>query len=224
MAMFEAEVELEKRSSFLPLILLLALVATLIGLVAYVVLEVRARRDLSAAEASSFVNQILRGGGPSELHFHVGKITWGLDEKPTDPHFTLLEKIGIVKISSRKPTSITVALTPEGERLIAGIPSSQKNHTSDGIQYVIPLAERQLTEITRMTMTGPNDAVVDYKWKWVPNALGEKLDASSPLVKSFNTWDRSNLIEKYGVDFFHAAPVTGRLALARVDRVWKIAE
>lgn len=222
--MFESEVEMEKRSSFMPLVLLLALVATLIGLVAYVVLEVRAKKDLSAAEASTFVNATLRAQGPSLLHFRVGKITYGLDEKPTDPHFLLLEKMGVVKISDKRPASIVVKITPQGEREIGGIPGFQKNKTSDGTQYIVPLAERQMVEVSSVTMKGPNDALVEYTWKWAPNALGEKLDASSPLVKSFNTWDRSKLIDKYGVDFFNAAPMRGSIAMARVDRVWKIAE
>ncbi len=222
--MFESEVEMENRSSALPLVLLLALVATLIGLVAYVVLEARAKKDLSAAEAATFVNATLRAQGPSLLHFRVGKITYGLDEKPTDPHFRMLEKMGIVKISDKRPASIMVKITPEGERAIESIPGFQKNKTSDGIQYVVPLAERQMVEISSVTMKGPNDALVEYSWKWAPNPLGEKVDASSALVKSFNTWDRAKLIEKYGVDFFQAPPVRASIAMARVDRVWKIAE
>ena len=222
--MFESEVEMENRSTFLPLVLLLALVATLIGLVAYVALEIRAKKDLSAAEATPFVEATLRSEGPALLHFRVGKITYSLDEKPADPHFRLLEKMGLVKISNRKPASIVVAITPAGERMVSSIPGWQKNKTSDGIQYVVPLAERRMVEVNRVTMKGPNDAVAEYSWKWVPNELGTKLDASTPLVKSFNTWDRSTLIDKYGVDFYGATPVRGTIALARIDRVWKIAE
>jgi hypothetical protein len=222
--MFESEVELEKRSGFLPLILLLALVATLCALVAYVLLEVRAKKDLSASEAATFVNATLRSQGPAVLHFRVGKITYGMDEKPTDPHFRLLEKMGLVKISDRKLTSIFVTITPQGERQVSSIPGMQKNKTSDGIQYVVPLAERQMVEVSRVTMKGPNDAVVEYTWKWAPNDLGTKLDASAPMVKAFNTWDRATLIDKYGVDFYSAAPVKGSIALARIDRVWKIPE
>lgn len=222
--MFEAEVEMEKRSSFLPLVLLLALVATLVGLVAYVALEVRAKKDLSAAEAAPFVQATLRSQGPAVLHFRVGKITYGMDEKPADPHFRLLEKLGMVKISNRKPASIVVNITAQGERMVSSIPRWQKNKTSDGIQYVVPLAEREMVEIASVKMKGPNDAVVEYTWKWAANELGAKLDASSPLAKSFNTWERSTLIDKYGVDFYGGPPVRGTIALARIDRVWKIAE
>jgi hypothetical protein len=224
MAMFEAEVEMEKRSSFLPLVLLLALVATLVGLVAYVALEVRAKKDLSAAEAAPFVQATLRSQGAAVLHFRVGKITYGMDEKPADPHFRLLEKLGMVKISNRKPASIVVNITAQGERMVSSIPRWKKNKTSDGIQYVVPLAEREMVEIASVKMKGPNDAVVEYTWKWAPNELGAKLDASSPLAKSFNTWERSTLIDKYGVDFYGGPPVRATIALARIDRVWKIAE
>ena len=41
--MFEAELEMERRSSFLPLLLMACLVAAIAGMVAYVVIQVRAR-------------------------------------------------------------------------------------------------------------------------------------------------------------------------------------
>jgi hypothetical protein len=42
-------------------------------------------------------------------------------------------------------------------------------------------------------------------------------------VKSFNTWDRGTLIDKYGAKFYHAAPVHAVIAVTRNDKgVWQI--
>ena len=51
--MFEDEIQLERRSSFMSLILLFSLVAVIVGLVAYVVMDIRAKKDLTAAEAGN---------------------------------------------------------------------------------------------------------------------------------------------------------------------------
>ena len=72
-------------------------------------------------------------------------------------------------------------------------------------------------------MSGVNTAVADYNWKWVPNQLGEVFDASGPLVKSFNLWDRQTLINKYGVDFYSESGKRSALNLARAGREWSIA-
>jgi len=45
--MFEAEVEMEKRSSFLPLLLMLCLVAAILGLIGYVVLQAKGKHRLA---------------------------------------------------------------------------------------------------------------------------------------------------------------------------------
>ena len=67
--MFEAEVEMEKRSSFLPVLLLVCLVAAIVGMVGYVVVQVRQRTPLSSQEASRIVAAALQGPGPAVLHF-----------------------------------------------------------------------------------------------------------------------------------------------------------
>jgi hypothetical protein len=48
------------------------------------------------------------------------------------------------------------------------------------------------------------------------------LDASGSLVKSFNTWDRGTLIDKYGVKFYHDAPTKAVIAFVRGDGEWKV--
>jgi len=220
---FEAEVKMEKQSSVLPLLLLLSLMAAVLGVVAYVVLEIRARQPLSTKEAGSVVESILKAQGPAVIHFHGGLVMPSVDEKPRDPHYRLLEKAGVVKTAKAAGGGSMVTLTPVGERL-ASIPGFKKWKNADRTtSYAIPLAERQLVEISSITMTGVNDAAVQYTWKWVPNQLGDDLDAAGKLVKSFNTWDRATLIEKYGADFYHGDPTRASVNLVRTDKGWKVA-
>ena len=73
------------------------------------------------------------------------------------------------------------------------------------------------------TMANPSHAIVEFTWKWEPNQLGEAFDASGPLVKSFNTWERGTLIQKYAADFYHANPVRTTVTLAKVGKGWQIA-
>lgn len=71
-------------------------------------------------------------------------------------------------------------------------------------------------------MTGMGRATAEFTWGWDPNEVGEMLDASGSLVKSFNTWDRGTLIDKYGVKFYHDAPTKAVIAFVRGDGEWKV--
>ena len=221
--MFEAEIEMERRSSFLPLLLLACLVTAIAGMVTYVVFQVRARTPLSAQEASGVVAATLQGPGPAVLHFRSGLVVSSVAEKPGDPHYRLLEKAGIVKLAKAARGAELVSLTPAGERLLASIPGVKKWKESDGtFSYQVPLAQRELVRVTDVAMTSVNTATVSYEWKWVPNQLGNLFDAGGPEVKGFNLWDRQTLINKYQADFYHATPTKSTLALARTDSGWKI--
>jgi hypothetical protein len=219
--MFEAEVEMEKRSSFFPLLLMICLVVGIVGLVTYVILQVRGKTPLSAQEASTIVAATLKGPGPAVTHFSTGLVK--NDEKLPDPNYRLLEKAGIVKLAKAPQGSVLVSLTPEGERLLTGVPGFKKEKETDGtFLYQAPLAQRQLVGIAGVNMNGADNAIIEYNWKWVPNPLGDVFDASGPLVKSFNLWERQTLINKYEVDFYHGSPMKSTLALARTGRGWKI--
>lgn len=221
--MFEAEVEMERRSAFLPLLLLVFLVAGIVGMMTYVVFQVRAKTPLSAQEAGGIVAAALEGPGPAIIHFHTGLVKPSVIEKPGDPHYRLLEKAGIVKLAKAPRGAALVSLTPGGERLVTTIPGFKKWKETDGtFTYQVPLAQRQLVNVTAVNMIGVNNATVEYTWKWVPNQMGDLFDAGGPLVKSFNLWDRQTLINKYEVDFYHATPTKSTLALARTDQNWKI--
>lgn len=221
---FEAEVKMEKQSSILPLLLLLSLVAAVLGVVAYVVMEARARQPLSSSQAGSIVQNILQAQGPAVTHFHAGLVMPSVDEKPRDPHYRLLEKLGVVKTAKAAGGGTMVRVTPAGERLFSSIPAVKKWKNADGTtSYAVPLAQRQMVAISKVTMNGVNDALVEYTWSWVPNQMGDSFDAAGAAVRSFNTWDRATLIEKYGADFYHGDPTRASVNLVRTDKGWKVA-
>jgi hypothetical protein len=221
--MFEAEVEMERRSTVLPLLLMLCLAAAIVGLVGYVVLQVREQSPLNAQQASPTVAAALAAQGPAVVHFRTGVVKASADEKPGDPNYRLLEKAGIVKLAKGSAGSVVVTLTPVGDHLLASIPGLKKEKDDGGFSYKVPLAERQLVNIGAIEMNGVNGAIVGYVWKWTPNQLAEVFDAGGPLVKSFNTWDRQTLINKYEADFYHGDPTRSTLALARNGKEWKVA-
>jgi len=223
--MFEAEVEMERRSSILPLLLMMCLVAGIVGLATYVLFQVRGKTPLRAQDASAIVAAALQGPGPVVIHFRTGLIKPSVDEKPGDPNYRLLEKAGIIKLGKAAKGSVMVSITPEGERLMSGVPGFKKSKEADGtFSYQAPLAQRQLVSIAGVNMNGVDNATVEYTWKWVPNQLGDVFDAGGPLVKSFNLWERQTLINKYEVAFYNGEPTKSTLALARSGREWKISK
>jgi len=155
--MFEAEVEMERRSSFLPLVLMMCLVTAIVGLAAYVLLQVRERTPLSTQQASGIVAATLQGPGPAIIHFRTGLVKPNTDLKPGDPNYRLLEKAGIVKLAKAPRGSVLVSITPEGERLMAGLPGFTKSKEADGtFSYQAPLAQRQFVNIASVNMNGGN--------------------------------------------------------------------
>jgi len=220
--MFEEELKLQKESSFLiPLVLVLVLIAVIVGAIGYWVVP---GRSLSQQQAAGLVSAYLKGEGPATIHFHVGVLKPSVDEKIRDPHYRLLEKAGILKLGKSKGEAVSVALAPEGERRLAAIPGVVKTRNPDGSDaYTVPLAERQLVAVSKVTMTGRDVAAVQFTWKWAPNELGNAFDAAGPLVKSFNIWDRSTLIQNYGVAFYHVEPAQAALTFVRGDKGWRLA-
>jgi hypothetical protein len=220
--MFEAEVEMEKRSSFLPLVLMMCLVAAIVGLAGYILLQARERTPLTAEQASGIVAASVQGPGPAIIHFHTGLVKPSADEKPEDPNYRLLEKAKIVKLAKAAKGSVMVSITPEGERLMTGLPGFKKSKEADGtFLYQAPLAQRQFVSIAGVNMVGTNSATVDYNWKWIPNELGDVFDAGGPMVKSFNMWERQTLINKYAATFYHGDPSRSTLVLVRNGKEWK---
>jgi len=223
--MFEAEVEMERRSSFLPLVLMMCLVVAIAGLAVYIVLQVRERTPLSAEQASPVVAATLQKAAPATIHFHTGRVKPSGNDKPADPNYRLLEKAGIVKMAKAEHGATLVSLTPAGERLLAGLPGFKKSEEADGTVLVeAPLAQRQFVSVAGVEMSGVNNAVVAYNWRWIPNQLGDVFDAGGSLVKSFNLWERQTLINKYNANFYHGDSTRSTMVLARSGHDWKIAQ
>ena len=222
--MFEQELEMEKRnSSVVPLLLIVVLILSIVGVAVFYLLQ--SRQVLSQGEAQEVVVASLKNMGPVTIHFETGLVKASVEEKPRDPNYRLLEKAGLVTLGKDdKGWRTPVTLTPKGRDLFASLPGVTKSKDKDGADiYVVPIADRKLAGISKITMTGTGRATVEYSWKWGTNQLGELFDASGSLVKSFNTWDRATLISKYGANFYHAEPTKVALTLAKGDKGWQIA-
>ena len=224
--MFEQELEMEKRnSSVVPLLLIVTLILVIVGVSGYYVLQ--SRKVLTNQEAAEVAVSVLKLQGPATVRFHTGIIKSSIDDKPHDPHYRLLEKAGLVRVGKDTGTYKTITpieLTDQGKRLLEEIPGVTKGSEKDGTQiYSVPLAERKLIAVTKVTMVNPTVALVDITWKWEPNKLGNLFDASGSMVKEFNTWDRATLIQKYGADFYHGDPTRVTLSMMKGDNGWQIA-
>ena len=220
--MFEAEVELEKRSSFGPLLLVIALLATILGLITYIFMQ--SRQHLAPAEAAQVVSSLLHAQGPASVQFHGGMVVASVNDRPTDPHYRLLEKAGLVKIGKQQGRTTPIIVTAVAQKEFQAIPEFRQWKDKDGTDvYFVPLAERKLAQVSSVTMKSPTIAQVEYAWKWEANKIGEMFDASGSLVKGFNTWDRATLIQKYGANFYHAEPTKTSVTLVRSEKGWQIA-
>jgi hypothetical protein len=222
--MFEQELEMEKKeSTIIPLLLILSLAGVILGSIGYWVVQMR--KTLTPEQATAVVGDILKQQGPVVLIIHSGKVETSINEKPHDPHYKLLEKAGLLKTADVKGKDlVNVTLTPEGEKMITEIPEFKKTENKDGTASLfIPIASKQVVSISNVKMSGPNVAVVEYTWKWVPTPVGDIFDADNKLVKAFNIWDTQTLISKYDVNYYHGAPQKAVVRMVRGDNdQWKV--
>jgi hypothetical protein len=222
-AMFEQELEMEQQqSSVVPLILIIAMILAFVGVAGYYVME--NRKVMPAVEASDLIAASLKSDGPAIFHFRTGMVVASVQDRPHDANYRLLEKAGLINIGKDKGRTTPVTLTAAGRKLLADIPGVKENKDpKDGtLEYVVPAAERKLAGTPKVTMLGIGRAKADFEWAWAPTQMGELLDASGPTVKSFNTWDRGTLIDKYGAKFYHAAPVKATMTFTKGDKGWQI--
>lgn len=208
--LFAAEIAMEKRSfGFLPLLLAIALLVIIGGSIIYWVKG--SYEVLSTSTANTTVSGILKQQG-AFVRFSVG------DVDPTngqqDPLYKLLTRAGVVVSKPKGKQLLAVALTEPGQSLVSSIDGVQTLKHGDGTtSYRVPLAERQVVSIDKVTLLKPHLAKVDYTWKWVPNRLGREFNAESDLVKSFTEYDRQLLIKSYAVDFYTAPPAKASIVL-----------
>ncbi len=225
--MFEQELEMEKReSSVVPLLLIVALIVAIVGIAGYYIIQ--NRKVLSMEEATRVATSVLEQQGPATVTFHTGLVKASVNDNPEGPHYRLLAKAGLLSVGKGQGTygtTFPVGLTTAGQEMMKRISNVQKSQEKDGTDlYLVPLAERKLVAVTKINMINPTHATVTMTWNWKTNPLGELFDASGPEVKSFNTWDRATLIQKYGADFYHAAPTEVTLGMMKTDNNgWQIA-
>lgn len=220
--LFAAELAMEKDTfNFAPILLAVVMVVAIAGTIVYFVRS--SREVISVSTANQVVSNILRAQA-SATKFSTGTVepNNGLE----DPLYRLLTKAGVVAAKPDKPkdaTSLVVEVTGPGESLLSSIDGVKKTpRVTGGMNYAVPLAERKLISIDKITLVKPHLAKVDYTWKWVPNKLGEEFDASGSLVKNFSTWERSTLINSYGADFYGAEPTKTSILVAEGDDgVWR---
>ena len=216
--MFEQEIEMEqKESSIVPLLLIIGLAGVIVGSVVYWVLQ--ARKTLSPERATAVMTDILNKQGPVTLIFRTGMVEPSINEKPRDPHYKLMEKAGLLKTAEVKGKDrVNVTLTPNGEQVLAKLPDLRKREDKDGTTvYFVPLASKKVVAISKVTMSGPNLARVEYTWQWSPTVVGEIFDTNSKYVKTFNIWDTQTLISKYDVNYYHGEPAKAVINMVRGD-------
>src|SRR5579864_1376127 len=142
--MFEQELEMEKReSSVVPLLLIVVLILSIVGVAIYFLLQ--SRQVLSDQEARDAIVSSLKSMGPVTIHFETGLVKSSVEEKPHDPNYRLLEKAGLIKLGKDQGWKTPVALTPKGRDLLEGIAGVNKSKDKDGSDiYMVPVAERKL--------------------------------------------------------------------------------
>jgi len=218
--MFEQELELERKSSWGPLILVVALVGTMVGVIGYYVFQLK--KGISQAEATTVIEAQLKAKVPT-VAFRSGKVQANGGEQPKDPHYKVLEKAGLLNLKNVSWDTNIVEVTPAGEKLFSSIPGFTKKQNSDNTwTYDVPLATKKLLKIDSLKLNNPGSATVEYEWQWVPNQVGDLFDVGSGNLNSYTTWDRQKLIDRYGADFYHAEAKKEALSLVKGDKGWQL--
>jgi hypothetical protein len=218
--MFEQEIEMEKKSSsFGPLLVIFLLVLVVVGGAGYVLFQ--SKQTLKPEIAAQVLEDAFKTRGPVTTEFSTGLIGWST---ATQPHYTVLEKAGLVSISKPdREARKTIKLTSKGSTEVAAFPEFKPDVDKDGrTTYTIPLATRKLVEVGKITMNGPNMATVEYVWKWEPTTMGDLFDASGKELQSLPSWQRATVIEKHGADYYHSAPTTTTVRLVKSTKGWKV--
>ncbi len=223
--MFEQEIEMEKKQGggFGPVLIIILMVLVVFGGVGYLVWQ--GRQTLKPEEAAPIITAAWLQNGPAKVSFHTGLVTPDINETTTDPHYKLMTKLGLMTTKPAKNGSLQVDLTPEGEKRITAIPEFQKKDMKNGVAlYKVPLASKEIVKIEKVTWVSPTQAQVEYTWKWKTNDLGKDFDAASPQVKAFGAYERSTLIQKYGVDFYNAPPIKETVRMSKKDGKWQLGD
>jgi hypothetical protein len=221
--MSEPEIEGKNRHAVdVLLVLMLVLTVGLIGIAGYFLSE--NRTALTPSQAASTVATSLKNHGSTAISFHIGLVKDRSDESAWDPRYRMLEKVGVITIGESQGSGAPVSLTVEGKKLLKQIPGVKRLEEADGtVAYTIPLAEMKLVQITNVATSRPGRATVEFTWRWAPNVLGERFDASGTDVRTFSSEERMELMDKYGARFYRQAPETAVVALEKSPQGWRLA-
>jgi hypothetical protein len=223
--MFEQEIEMEQKEGrgIGAVFMIIAMIGMLVGGIGFVVYQ--STRTLKPEDAAQLVTASIKLQPPTEIKFHAGRLQASMNDSLDRPHYKLLSEAGLITIQKDKKTSTAqINLTADGEKTITSIPEFQKKSESDGtVAYAVPLAIRKFIKIENITKLAANRFQVEYTWGWEPNKLGEAFDISGKYIQGFNTWDRSQLIDKYGANYYHAEPTKATILVVKGAEGWTIA-
>lgn len=204
--MFEEEIKFEeKQSNIIPLLMIVTLVVGVLGVLGYFILE--SRRTVSDEQALQAGQAMIAAQGPEKVHFHVGFVRPSPDEQPFDPHYRLLAKAGLVKLSKPTYKGMDVKLTPAGEAMLKAMAAEEEKNKDGTVAYTMTLAERKFIRVVKVEMVSPQKAVVEYEWSWQPTQMGLIFDADSPEMKALPIYDAALLMQKYGSTYFKDSKV-----------------
>jgi hypothetical protein len=224
--MFEQEIEMEQKEgrAIGPVIMIVAMVGMLVGSIGYMVFQ--STRTLKPEEATKVITSSMELQAPSEVKFHAGKLQPSMSDSIDKPHYKLLVDAGLIKIEKDKKTNAgKIELTADGEKTITSIPEFQKKDEGDGsVVYSVPLATRKFLKIENIAKVSANRFQVEYSWQWEPNKLGESFDISGKYIQKFNTWDRAQLIDKYGANYYHGDPTKVTVLIVKGENGWTLAK
>lgn len=83
-----------------------------------------------------------------------------------------------------KASCPALALTPAGEAASAQW-SRGRGGRSEGTSWAVPIGQRELVGVTRLT-TAPDESIqVEFDWKWTPRETGKALEKAVPTAKAF---------------------------------------
>lgn len=218
--MSEPARELEQQRSTILHLLMVAVTVVLIGVAGYFLLH--DRTPLTRSQAMGVVAEALESEGTTTVSFHTGLVRPTPDENPRDPRYRLLVSLGILRVAPGNSVA-RVSLTANGRAILSQIRGVKNSADVNGAEaYVVPLATVQLDDISSITMSGRDRAVVDFTWRWNPNKLGEGFDASGLRETTFTSAERALLINKHGARYYHQVPTKANIALVRSELGWQL--
>lgn len=100
-----------------------------------------------------------------------------------------------------KASCPAMALTPHGEKASGGW---RREQSGSGTVWAVPIGQRELVAVTKLTTSSEGSTQLEFDWKWVPNETGSALRQSAPSAKALFDQTRK-----------------GRASCRRLDDEWR---